>query len=137
MSQSKPAPARKVTIHSDAVDVRDAGDPNLQHQAGETRIRDNQIAASAENEQRQPPGASELDGFDHLGFGQRLDKKAGRPTDAKRRQGSQRNIFADQHGVENTINVAAWKGRASGRRILRSEAGSGKTEKQIPSVPVR
>ncbi len=69
--------------------MRDIVDADLQHQAGEPRIRDNEIATASEHEQRQPTRASKLDGFHHFGFGPGFGEIASRSADVRGSSGEQ------------------------------------------------
>jgi hypothetical protein len=66
---------------------------------------DDEIASASEHEQRQPARAGKLGGFQHIGFIPGFGEITRWSADTEGRQGSKRNILADQHGDEDTINV--------------------------------
>ena len=89
----------KSTIPSEVAELQYAGDADLEHQPCESRIGNDEIAASSQDEQRQLPRTREFDRFDDVGFAARLDEVARRPSDAQSRERGERNLFADQHGA--------------------------------------
>src|ERR1035438_5255990 len=77
-------------------ETRRAGDRDLEHQAGEAFIGDDEVAATAQHEQWQPMRAGKLYRFDHLGFTVGFCEMARRSTHAERGEGSQSNLFANR-----------------------------------------
>src|ERR1700755_973343 len=69
----------------------------LQPQPRPPSIRNNQIAAAPQNKKRSSVGLRVRNRFEYFRRAQRLPKKPGRTTNAKRGERRQQNIFLDLH----------------------------------------
>lgn len=70
----------------------------MEDEAGETAIRDEEVGAAAEGEEAEVVGPGEGDGFEELGLGADLDEEAGWAADAEGGEGGEVDVFLNLEG---------------------------------------
>ena len=73
---------------------------DMQHQAGKTRVRDQQVAAAAKHKKGQAAFASKAHRLQNVGFARSLGKPPRRPADFESCIGRERNVLEKFHPIE-------------------------------------
>jgi hypothetical protein len=86
-----------------------AAQADPEHDAVETGVRDQKIAAAAEDEQRETFVPRKAKGFQNVFFARRFGEPARGAAYAQRRIRSQRNMFTELHAIQRVTDLAASK----------------------------
>ncbi len=83
------------------------GEGEVEDEAGEAGVRDEEVGAAAESEQAEVIAPGEVDGFKELGLRVDFGEEAGGATDAEGGEGREDDVFLDLegravHGFEGT-----------------------------------